>query len=310
MTHCFDFLDNDVSNNLAEMIEIYREKYKWERFSDKFIKCCYTNYFIGSCILSNRFTDSMVKPYLKDFDMYAHYLYATSWVLEGAFSHKYWNNYNIDTNEFKNGYTDCMIPYYNEFKEIAGCYNITWMFDMRRKNIKIKEHFEYLYNPEFHDDYLLKICEQEKYIRRAKIVKREGIDYKFDCKNDGCPCSQNTYTCYEKSLLYDFMYCENNKFADFNIDDKKKTKLLIKEYKNHIKYHANKKNFTSKKITIKDKKYLTDILDEYEYVMKTIKDIIGPYPTGAMETDFTTQYSKMLRSINKNRKKINNLEMF
>ena len=65
-----------------------------------------------------------------------------------------------------------------------------------------------------------------------------------------------------------------------------------------------------KKISIKDKKYLTDILDEYEYVMKTIKDIIGPYPTGAMETDFTTQYSKMLRSINKNRKKINNLEMF
>ena len=44
--------------------------------------------------------------------------------------------------------------------------------------------------------------------------------------------------------------------------------------------------------------------------MKTIKDIIGPYPTGAMETDFTTGYSKMLRSINKNRKKINNLEMF
>ena len=91
---------------------------------------------------------------------------------------------------------------------------------------------------------------------------------------------------------------------------KKKTKLLIKEYKNHIKYHANKKNFTSKKITIKDKKYLTDILDEYENVMKSIYEIIGPYPSYGMESDFVNGYSKMLRSINKNRKKINNLEMF
>ena len=68
----------------------------------------------------------MVKPYLKDFDMYAHYLYATLGIRR-SFSHKYWNNYNIDTNEFKNGYTDCMIPYYNEFKEtlvviiLLGC---------------------------------------------------------------------------------------------------------------------------------------------------------------------------------------------
>jgi len=304
-----DLLDNDTSIIVGDYVEKYREKYKWEKFSDKYIKSCFSNYFIGSCILSNRLPDSMVNPYLKDFDMYAHYLYATSWILEGAFSLKYWKNYNIDRNKFKDKYTRDMIPYYNKFKGIADCYNICWMFDMRRKNDKIKKHFEFLYNPELTDDYLMKICKQAKYIKHAQQVKKNGIDYKFNCKNIGCPCSDNTYICYEKSLLYDFMYCEDNKFSEFDIDDKKNTKLLIKEYKKYIKYYANKRNFTSKKFTEKDKKYLTDILNEYEDVMKTIKDIIGPYPSGGMQFEFIDNYSKMLRSINKNRKKIDKLEM-
>ena len=44
--------------------------------------------------------------------------------------------------------------------------------------------------------------------------------------------------------------------------------------------------------------------------MKTIYEIIGPYPSYGMESDFANEYSKMLRSIKKNRKKIKNLEMF
>ena len=310
MTHCFNFLDNDVSIILGEMVDIYREKYKWEKFSDLFIKCCFTNYFIGSCALSNRLPDSMVKPYLKDFDMYAHYLYATSWVLEGAFSLKYWENYNIDREKFKNGYTSDMIPYYDKFKEIANSYSIFWMFDMRRKQADIRKHFEYLYKPELQDNYLMEICKREKYIRHAKIVKTNGIDFKYHCRKNGCSCSKLAYTCCEKNLLYDYMYCEDNKFAEFDIENKKETKLLINEYKNHIKYHANSRNFKCKKFNEKDKKYLTDILDDYENVMKTIYEIIGPYPSYGMESDFANEYSKMLRSIKKNRKKIKNLEMF
>ena len=305
-----DLLDNDTSIIVGDYVEKYREKYKWEKFSDKFIKACFTNYFIGSCILSNRLPDSMVNPYLKDFDMYAHYLYATSWVLEGAFSMKYWDNYNIDKKKFKDGYSQDIIPHYNRFKNISGFYNIRWMFDARRNNDKIKNHYTYLYNPELSDDYLTKICDQEKYIKHAKNVKQNCIDFKTDCRGTGCPClKKNFYTCNEKYILYDSMFYETNKFCNFDDSDKKNTKLLIKEYVKHIKYYANKRNFTSKKFTEKDKKYLTDILNEYEDVMKTIKDIIGPYPSGGMQFEFIDNYSTMLRSINKNRKKIDKLEI-
>ena len=68
-----DLLDNDTSIIVGDYVEKYREKYKWEKFSDKFIKACFTNYFIGYTILCNRFPDYMIKPYIDDFDMYAHY---------------------------------------------------------------------------------------------------------------------------------------------------------------------------------------------------------------------------------------------
>ena len=95
------------------------------------------------------------------------------------------------------------------------------MFDMSRVNIKIKEHFEYLYNPEFHDDYLLKICEQEKYIRRAKIVKGKELIIILIVKMMVAP-AHKIHTLVMKSLCY-MILCivKNNKFADFNIDDKK-----------------------------------------------------------------------------------------
>ena len=52
-----------------------------------------------------------------------------------------------------------------------------------------------------------------------------------------------------------------------------------------------------------------NILDDYEDVMEKVKDIIGPYPSGNAENTFIDDYSKILRSINKNRKKIDRLEI-
>ena len=265
------YLDNDLlTYMLPKYVAKMRKKKCWENLMNKLVYCykgVYDYQYIN--ILDNKFPlrESQIKE--KMFN-YSSILSNCEDDLEAQFNIEY-NKYPNERFIFEPNMDKDFIPFYNLFKKLTGTFDTSMLSDFRMNNKypALTRYYEYLREP---DNYI-------KTLKKENDLRRNLKDLKMNTRSEKEIAVKRIFDIDLRRLSE----CEKNKIIKEKCDE-------IKRIKKSLSY--------KKKLTDKDKEWLTNVLKEYYYIMSVTNNL-----------GYTSIYDipKCMRKIKKNIIKIESM---